>query len=97
MISRNQYKMTNTEVCSLTTNLKELQEKSGKSMPMFDANKKQKGELSLAVNLQKIQNFGDYLKAGYHVQLMGAIDFTYSNGNVASPQSLHYTGEQGNN
>lgn len=40
IISRNQYVMENTEVCSLTTNLKELQEKDGKPMPMFDAKKK---------------------------------------------------------
>lgn len=39
-----------------------------------------------------IPEFSHFLQEGYEVCLMGAIDFTYSNGCSSSPQSLHYTG-----
>jgi len=39
--------------------------------------------------------FTDYLKAGYNIQMMVAIDFTGSNGDPARPDSLHYISPAG--
>ena len=37
-------------------------------------------------------NFVDYLRSGWAVSLVAAIDFTASNGNPSQPDSLHYLG-----
>lgn len=87
MVSRNQYKMLNTEVCSLTTNLNALKDlSSDKTLPLFNSQKKHCSDFKVnSMLVEPLQNFGDYLKSGYKVELMGAIDFTYSNGDVSSP------------
>jgi hypothetical protein len=37
-------------------------------------------------------SFVDYLRSGVQVSLVGAVDYTASNGNPSNPQSLHYLG-----
>ena len=39
----------------------------------------------------RMPTFSDYLRDGYQVSLIGAIDFTYSNGLQSNPSSLHHT------
>ena len=41
-------------------------------------------------------SFSEYLKAGFKISMIGAIDFTYSNGNASNPTSLHYVGNPKN-
>lgn len=50
------------------------------------------------LNLQNFQvyqrpTFVEYLRSGWGVSLVAAIDYTQSNGNPTSPNSLHYLGE----
>lgn len=59
--------------------------------------KKEKGEkyigsgrLSFSTELVKVHSFLDYVQAGLSISLMVAIDFTGSNGDPSSPDSLHY-------
>lgn len=37
-------------------------------------------------------SFVDYLRSGWQISLVGAIDYTQSNGNPSNPSSLHYLG-----
>ena len=48
-------------------------------------------------SLQPIPTFSDYLKFGHEVSLIGAIDFTYSNGPPSLSSSLHTQVEGGEN
>ena len=41
-------------------------------------------------------NFLDYLKGGWSISVVGAIDYTASNGSKNSSSSLHYLGAQKN-
>ena len=41
--------------------------------------------------MKTVPSFSEYLKHGFKISLVGAIDFTYSNGNPTNPTSLHYT------
>ena len=54
----------------------------------------QDGARLILVSFQMIQKptFVDYLRSGWQVSLVTAIDFTSSNGNPATPGSLHYLG-----
>ena len=36
--------------------------------------------------------FLDYLRSGWAISIVGAIDYTASNGNPISPESLHHIG-----
>jgi hypothetical protein len=55
------------------------------------------GELKIIKCVSKTTpSFSDYLKAGFKISLIGAIDFTYSNGNASNPTSLHYVGNPKN-
>ena len=38
-------------------------------------------------------NMVDYLRSGWEVNLIAAIDFTFSNGHATNPSSLHYCGD----
>jgi hypothetical protein len=88
-INRNQFKMTNTEICYCTTTLSNLLTKQPLSL-ITPSHQQQVAQLTIAaIEQQKIPNFSDYLKQGYQVRLIGAIDFTYSNGQHSSPLSLH--------
>ena len=41
-----------------------------------------------------VPTFVDYLRSGWNISLVCAIDYTASNGNSSSPSSLHYLGPQ---
>ena len=41
------------------------------------------------VEITDIPSFSDYLKEGMQISLIGAIDFSYSNGAAENPNSLH--------
>lgn len=45
-----------------------------------------------AVDYMQIKSFAEYMREGVQISLIGAIDFTYSNGGASNPCSLHYTG-----
>lgn len=45
------------------------------------------------MDIVEIPNFIDYLRSGWGISLMVAIDFTGSNGAVHLPTSLHYLNE----
>ena len=51
----------------------------------------------LNIETEQIPQFTEYLRAGWQISLIGAIDFTYSNGMPSNPTSLHYMGEGGKN
>lgn len=40
----------------------------------------------------RVPTFSEYLRDGYEISLIGAIDFTYSNGLQTNPSSLHHVG-----
>jgi hypothetical protein len=42
------------------------------------------------INVIEVPNFVDYLRSGWGISLMVAIDFTGSNGEINDPKSLHY-------
>jgi hypothetical protein len=44
---------------------------------------------------EKAATFLEYLRAGIQLNLHISVDFTMSNGNVSSPESLHYRGSPG--
>lgn len=93
-INRNQFTMTNTEVATLETSVLQLASICGKSI-ICDSKVANTSNTVLKVHKLKempIPEFSHFLREGYEVCLMGAIDFTYSNGCSSSPQSLHYTG-----
>ena len=84
--------MINTEICHLETTLNQL--KKTKEFPLKFCNG-QKGKAALEVtqfDVTKVPAFTDYLKDGWEIALIGAIDFTYSNGPPSNPSSLHFTG-----
>lgn len=94
-INRNQYQMTNKEIAYLETNLHELKEFEGKSIQLNSTNKQKKvGSLKIkSIKIDPMPAFTDYLKQGWEIALIGAIDFTYSNGNSSNPTSLHFVSD----
>lgn len=91
-IRRNQFMMQNSEMCSLKTTLQKLNEMlKSQLVPMQEPKGKDSGaSLKIHCVMEPVDQFSDYLNSGYQISLVGAIDFTYSNGSVESPQSLHY-------
>lgn len=94
-VSRNQYKMTSTEVCYLECTIAELTEAATKKEDLVLLSPK--GARPLASRLRvhstkqtPIPAFADYLKSGHQVSLIGAVDFTFSNGPCNLSSSLHY-------
>lgn len=59
--------MTNTEICSLITNYKELDScVNGRILKLISPNGKHVADLKIVnIKSEKIQQFGDYLKNGY--------------------------------
>ncbi|XP_068226993.1 copine-8-like isoform X2 [Palaemon carinicauda] len=52
---------------------------------------KNSGEVSVnTASIRKVYSFLDYIKGGMEINAFIGIDFTASNGNPQSPQSLHY-------
>jgi hypothetical protein len=84
--------MQNSEMCSLKTTLQKLNEMlKSQTVPMQEPKGKDSGaSLKIHCVMEPVDQFSDYLNSGYQISLVGAIDFTYSNGSVESPQSLHY-------
>ena len=94
-INRNQYQMVNQEICHVVTTLKELERKGnvgGKLDLITNEGKKVSKLIVNKFESENIPSFTDYIKAGCEISLIGAIDFTYSNGMPSNPTSLHYTG-----
>ena len=83
--------MVNTEICHCITTFNQL-----KNTDKIDLiNGEGKNIAKLLVNkcdTENIPSFTDYIKAGWQISLIGAIDFTYSNGMPSNPTSLHYAG-----
>lgn len=96
-IERNQYKMTDVEVGYIQTTLPIMLK--GAEIPILPSGK---GATTAArlhfhkIEQHSIPSFGDYLASGHEIQLMGAIDFTSSNGQPGMESSLHFSGADGN-
>jgi len=91
--------MENKEICFCETTLGKLKEHSGgQKIPLINEAGKTVANLVVKrCDMEKIPAFSDYLKSGYEISLMGAVDFTYSNGSATNPTSLHYTGTDSGN
>ena len=87
--------MINTEVAYIMTTLGDLELASGgKTLQMFTPKNTPLGLLKVhGVDIKKLPTFSDYLQSGYQISLIGAIDFTFSNGSPSNPTSLHCDGE----
>ncbi|CAM9580394.1 unnamed protein product [Chrysoparadoxa australica] len=85
-------------MCSMETSLKDILEKAGSTLPLINTKKnKQKGSLKiLGAEFFKKHTFLDFIKGGCEINMTVAIDFTGSNGDPRSPQSLHYMDPRGN-
>lgn len=76
------------------TSLGELEMSSGKTLQMQTNTNTPLGVLKVhGVEIKKLPTFSEYLQSGYQISLIGAIDFTFSNGNPSNPTSLHCNGE----
>eukprot|EP00397_Hematodinium_sp_SG-2012_P008252 GEMP01008308.1.p1 GENE.GEMP01008308.1~~GEMP01008308.1.p1 ORF type:complete len:597 (+),score=71.03 GEMP01008308.1:99-1793(+) len=76
------------------TCVRELEQMDGRNKDMFGPDsKKRKVEAFLKsyVQVEQRPSFLDYIKGGLQLNLHVAIDFTASNGDPYSPNSLHYT------
>ena len=66
--------------------------------PKYKSKKKYKNSGKLVfeyVNVVKIHSFIEFLRSGFEINLMVAIDFTGSNGDPKTPSSLHYINPDG--
>lgn len=85
--------MVNTEIVSCMTSLEEIMKAVGTAGVDMKSTAKgtNLGKLKVhSCNSETIPSFTDYLKDGWEIALIGAIDFTYSNGNPSNPTSLHH-------
>jgi hypothetical protein len=91
-VSRNQYRMENTTVVSCFTTLARMTEGlSGIPFAMQTPEGLKLGRMYVQkIELLKMQSFAELMKKGTQISLIGAIDFTYSNGGAGNPSSLHY-------
>ncbi|BAH93121.1 Os05g0373300 [Oryza sativa Japonica Group] len=70
--------------------------KSGANFFSHKGQKKLKGQLFVDKFQEKVQHtFLDYISSGFELNFMVAVDFTASNGDPRSPQSLHYIDPSG--
>ncbi|KAM3317110.1 hypothetical protein ACQJBY_034990 [Aegilops geniculata] len=70
--------------------------KSGANFYSRKGQKKLKGQLFLDTFQEKVQHtFLDYISSGFELNFMVAVDFTASNGDPRTPQSLHYIDPSG--
>uniref|UniRef100_A0A0E0L1T8 C2 domain-containing protein n=1 Tax=Oryza punctata TaxID=4537 RepID=A0A0E0L1T8_ORYPU len=70
--------------------------KSGANFFSYKGQKKLKGQLFVDKFQEKVQHtFLDYISSGFELNFMVAVDFTASNGDPRSPQSLHYIDPSG--
>lgn len=92
-ISRNQYRMENKIAASVNTTLHKLTESQIKkeSVQLVKPNGIEFGKIEVqSIEMTKIATFAQYIADGTQIALIGAIDFTYSNGATCNPSSLHY-------
>jgi hypothetical protein len=89
-ISRNQYKMENTEIASCTSTLDNIKSVVGAGLFINDSHGVRKGTLQVQkCECTPIKSFAECIKEGVQISIIGAIDFTYSNGDASNPSSLH--------
>ena len=85
--------MINKEVCYAETSLNKLHLAARGFKPIELLSPSGKGKIAelevIACHIDPIPAFTDYLREGYQIALIGAIDFTYSNGSPSNPVSLH--------
>jgi hypothetical protein len=83
--------MINTEVAFMVTNLADLKAAhGGNSIACFSPAGSPCGSVKFnKVESSRIPSFSHYMQSGYQISLIGAIDFTYSNGAPSNPTSLH--------
>jgi hypothetical protein len=98
-INRNQYKMENTEIGHVETTLANLFEAvDGRKIPLISSNTSYSGmNATMQVvhcEYENVPTFTDYRGDGYDISLIGAIDFTYSNGLQNNPSSLHHISDK---
>jgi hypothetical protein len=80
-------------IASVTMSVQSFLEKQGQRINLESDGKKKGfgGTLTFSrLELIRTPTFYDYLRGGLQLNLITAIDFTGSNGNVASPTSLHH-------
>ncbi|XP_051203165.1 protein BONZAI 3 isoform X1 [Lolium perenne] len=85
---------------SLQTTISQLENlynsKTGANFYSNKGQKKMKGQLFLNKFHEKVQHtFLDYISSGFELNFMVAVDFTASNGDPRTPQSLHYIDPSG--
>lgn len=85
---------------ALQTTITQLQNihnsKAGANFYSHKGQKKLKGQLFLDKFQEKVQHtFLDYISGGFELNFMVAVDFTASNGDPRTPQSLHYIDPSG--
>lgn len=88
--------MENTVIAVCRTTVGELLSKNGgQSIKMAPGS--MNASLKVVSCVPKLTpSFTDYIKANFKISLIGAIDFTYSNGTASNPSSLHYIGNPHN-
>jgi hypothetical protein len=90
--------MVNEVVVRCVTCLDDLKQLSGQSIKLTTPTGKQKGSLFVrGIDIVPVPTFSDYLRNGIEISLIGAIDFTYSNGAPSNPNSLHYISQDKKN
>ena len=82
--------MINEEICNCVTTLAEIKKSEGKKLLVKDKGGKTLANMLVKkIEMTNIPSFSDYLKEGVEISLIGAIDFSYSNGSAENPNSLH--------
>ena len=62
----------------------------GSALACFTPDGKPLGSVKFnKVEVNRIPSFSHYMQSGYQISLIGAIDFTFSNGAPSNPTSLH--------
>lgn len=107
LVHRNLYMLENKEFASAVTTVARMQKLSQEwPIPLIEADSRERkaesarisviNEQTPAIRVYNLPNMVDYLRAGYQVNLIAAIDFTFSNGHASNPSSLHYVGAVSN-
>lgn len=94
--------MENREICHFTATFAELcHNYAGETKGKFELKSSIPGGIIKGASCTfknfhwlRVPTFSDYLRDGYQVSLIGAVDFTYSNGLQSNPSSLHHTGTE---
>ncbi|KAH9489380.1 Copine-8 [Bulinus truncatus] len=76
-----------------STNVKELISAQSKTFELKNPKsrkKKDSGKIHMSCTIDQQSSFIDYIRGGMQMNFTVAVDFTASNGNPQSPESLHY-------